>query len=111
MFYDVVHMDLPTIGDFELAVLLTVVRLGDDAFGANVRRALSERTGRTHSVGAVYTTLQRLEEKALVASSISEPTSVRGGRSKRCYGVTRLGSQVLRHARQVTVALWAGVRA
>src|SRR5215211_2388643 len=101
MFYIIDYMKIPSIGDLELAVLLTVARLGDDAYGASVRRALSERTGRDHSVGAVYTTLQRIEEKGLVTSSLSEPTAVRGGRSKRSFRLTNLGSRVLQHARSV----------
>ena len=109
MFYIVDHMQTPAVGDLELAVLLTVARLGDDAYGASIRRALSERTGRDHSIGAVYTTLVRIEKKGLVTSYVSEPTPVRGGRAKRCFHVTSLGARTLRHARDVKAALWQGI--
>src|SRR5215207_4394353 len=98
MFYIIDDMEIPSVGDLELAVLLTVARLGDEAYGASIRRALSERTGRDHSVGAVYTTLLRLEQKGLAKSSVSEPTPVRGGRAKRCFQLTSLGARTLRHA-------------
>jgi PadR family transcriptional regulator, regulatory protein PadR len=104
-------MSLPSIGELELAVLLTVARLEHDAYGANIRRDLSVRTGREHAIGAVYTTLQRIESKGLVESQMSEPTAVRGGRSKRCFQVTRLGARVLHQARTARTALWKDIPA
>lgn len=111
MFYIMMHMNPPSIGTLELAVLLSIVRLGDDAYGASLRRSLGEQTGRDHSVGAIYTTLVRLEGKGLVTSHVMDPTPVRGGRSKRCYRITALGSATLRHAREVSATLWKGVPA
>ncbi|MEP7002371.1 MAG: PadR family transcriptional regulator [bacterium] len=102
-------MTLPSVGELELAVMLTIARLGANAYGASIRRTLLERTGRDHAVGTVFTTLQRIEAKGLVVSSISEPTAVRGGRAKRCFQLTRLGAQVMQDARQVNAALWKGV--
>jgi DNA-binding PadR family transcriptional regulator len=86
-------------GGLELAALLAVARLAGDAYGASVRRELSERAGHEYSVGAVYTTLDRLEAKGLVRSWRSEPTPVRGGRAKRCFSVTAAGQRALRAAR------------
>lgn len=102
-------MKLPTIGELELAVLLTVVRLDGQAYGVSIRRELATRTGRDHALGAIYTTLQRIENKGLVVSSMSEPTAVRGGRARRCFRVTNLGSRVIQHAHNVNSALWKGV--
>lgn len=99
-------MRLPTVGELELAVLLTVARLERDAYGASVRRELAARTGRDHALGAIYMTLQRIETKGLVVSSMSEPTAVRGGRARRCFRVTSLGARVMRHAHDVKNALW-----
>jgi DNA-binding PadR family transcriptional regulator len=99
----------PSLGELELAALLTVARLGDDAYGASIRRDLSERSHRDHSVGAIYTTLQRLEDKGLITSSMSEPLAVRGGRARRCYRVTAAGERALNHERDVRAALWKGV--
>ena len=99
------------MGELELAALLCVARLGDGAYGASVRRGLSERAGRDYSVGAVYTTLQRLEDKGLIASGMSEPTAVRGGRAKRCFRLTADGVRALAHEREMRAALWKGVPA
>ncbi|MEO8335525.1 MAG: helix-turn-helix transcriptional regulator [bacterium] len=98
-----------TVGALELAALLTVARLADDAYGLAVRRDLAERTGRDHSVGAVYTTLQRLEDKGLLKSRTSEPLPVRGGRSRRHYTITGAGARAIREAERHAAALWAGM--
>ena len=98
-----------TIGALELATLLAVARLGDDAYGRAVRSDLAERTGRDYSVGAVYTTLQRLEDKGLLKSRASEPLPVRGGRSRRHFRITDAGARALRDAERRAVSMWAGV--
>ena len=97
----------PTVGEFELAVLLCVSLLGDAAYGASVRRAVSERLDRDCSVGSVYTTLQRLESKGLVESWVSDPTPVRGGRAKRCFAVTAAGERTIRDAQTTLRRLWS----
>ena len=102
-------MTPPTIGTLELTVLLAVGRLGDGAFGLAVRRDVSERTRRDYSVGAVYTTLQRLEDKGLVASRTTEPLPVRGGRARRQFRVTAAGQRAIRDAQRTAAAVWAGV--
>src|ERR1043166_2720208 len=102
-------MTAAPLGDFELAVLLSVVAI-DDAYGAAIRREVSRRLGRDCTVGAVYTTLQRLEDKRLVTSWMTEPTPVRGGRARRGYRVTAAGDRALRAARETRERLWKGVR-
>lgn len=97
------------LGTLELAALLAVARLGRDAYGLAVRRDLADRTGRDHSVGAIYTTLQRLEDKGLVKSRASEPMPVRGGRSRRQFTLSGAGSRALRDAERQSASLWAGV--
>ena len=99
----------PTLGTLELAALLAVARLGDDAYGLAVRRDLAERTARDYSVGAVYTTLQRLEDKGLLTSHSSDPLPVRGGRSRRHFTITGAGARALREAERNAAAMWAGV--
>ena len=96
------------VGSLELATLLAVARLGDDAYGLAVRAELDDRTGRGHSVGAVYTTLRRLEEKGFLASTASEPIPIRGGRSRRHFAITGAGAKALRGAERSSVALWTG---
>jgi DNA-binding PadR family transcriptional regulator len=98
-----------TLGTLELSALLAVVRLGDDAYGLAVRHDLSERAGRDYSVGAIYTTLQRLEDKGLLASRASEPLPVRGGRSRRHFRLTGAGSRAIRNAERQATSMWAGI--
>ena len=102
-------MSIPTVGRLELAALLTVARLGDDAYGLAIRRDLAARTGRDYSLGAVYTTLQRLEDKGLLKSWMTDPLPIRGGRSKRNFALTGLGTRALRAASKDTAALWSGI--
>ncbi|MEP6622439.1 MAG: helix-turn-helix transcriptional regulator [bacterium] len=98
-----------TLGTLELAALLAVARLADEAYGNAVRHDLSDRAARDYSVGAIYTTLQRLETKGLLTSRASEPLPVRGGRSRRLFSVTAAGARAIRDARQQAVAMWAGI--
>jgi PadR family transcriptional regulator PadR len=100
-----------SLGTLELSALLAVARLGDDAYGLAVRQDLSERAGRDHSVGAIYTTLQRLEDKGLLVSRASEPLPVRGGRSRRHFRLTGAGSRAIRDAERQHASMWAGVGA
>lgn len=109
MSYKIMQMARPNLGTLELATLLAVARFADDAYGAAVRHDLSERTGRDHSVGAVYTTLQRLEDKGLLTSHASDPIPVRGGRSRRLFRITGAGARAIREAEREAVSMWAGV--
>lgn len=102
-------MSTPSLGALELAALLTVTRLGNDAYGLAVRRDLADRTGRDYSVGAIYTTLQRLEDKGLLRSRASDPLPVRGGRSRRHFALTGAGARALREAERRAASLWAGI--
>jgi PadR family transcriptional regulator PadR len=98
-----------TLGSLELIVLLTVSKLGEDAYGLAVRRAVSDQSGRDYSVGAIYTTLQRLEDKKLVNSHETQPLPVRGGRSRRQFRVTSAGRRAIEDARLRTTLAWQGV--
>ena len=97
------------LGPLELTILLAVARLGEGAYGLAIRRDLAERTGRDHSVGAIYTTLQRLEAKGLVVSRTSEPLPVRGGRARREFRLTGAGADALREAQRAAASVWAGI--
>ena len=83
------------IGEFEQLVLMTILRLGDSAYGATVRDEIADRTGRDVSLSAVYTTLERLEHKKLLRSRIGEPTPQRGGRRKRYFVLSAAGEHAL----------------
>jgi len=95
-----------SLGGLELAVLLSVARLGDDAYGLGVRRDVSRLLGRDYSVGAIYTTLGRLEEKGLLSSTSSDPIPVRGGRSRRQFHVSPAGRVSLRQAERLASRMW-----
>jgi len=86
------------LGEFEQLVLLALVRQGRDAYGVSICQDISDRTGRDVSLGAVYKTLDRLEDKGLVASRIGEPTPERGGRRKKHYRPLAAGVRALKHS-------------
>ena len=98
------------LGAFEQAVLLAIVRLGDDAYGRAILKEVEHRLGRAVSAGAVYATLDRLEDKGLVSSELGPGTPVRGGRPKRHYRIEAKGLRALNAVREVTNRLWDGVR-
>ncbi|HZD84524.1 MAG TPA: helix-turn-helix transcriptional regulator [Gemmatimonadaceae bacterium] len=102
-------MSTATLGALELVVLLAVARLKDKAYGLAIRRDLAARTGRDYSGGALYTTLQRLEDKGLLTSRHSEPLPVRGGRSRRHFTLTSAGARALREAERHAASIWAGI--
>lgn len=83
------------IGEFEHLVLLAVLRLRDQAYGVTVRQEIAARTGRNVSIGAIYATLDRLEQKGLVGSHVGEPTAERGGRAKRYFRATGRGLEAV----------------
>jgi DNA-binding PadR family transcriptional regulator len=91
------------IGSLEHMVLLALVHLGPNAYGMTVRREIEQRTGRDISIGAIYTTLQRLETKGYVTSTVGEPTAERGGRAKRMFRLEADGRRAL-HASQMAIA-------
>jgi PadR family transcriptional regulator PadR len=98
-----------TLGEFEQLVLLALLRLGSDAYGATVRREIEEHAGREVSISAVYTTLDRLEQKGLVRSRIGAPTPERGGRRRRHFELLPLGARSLRDAYRALTGMTAGI--
>jgi PadR family transcriptional regulator PadR len=86
------------LGDFEQLVLLGVLRLSEDAYGAAIRQEIHARSGRDVSINAVYTTLDRLEKKGLLHSWVGEPTAQRGGRRRKFYGLRPAGTAAIRQA-------------
>jgi PadR family transcriptional regulator PadR len=97
------------LGDFEQLVLLALVRLGPDAYGATIRREIEDRTGRELAISAVYTTLQRLEQKGLVRSRVGEPLPERGGRRRKHFELLPLGARALKAAYDAFMGMTAGV--
>jgi PadR family transcriptional regulator, regulatory protein PadR len=95
--------------DFELMILLAILRIGDDAYGVPIALEI-ERTGRrTVVVPALYTALDRLERNGAVCSTIGDPTPKRGGRAKRFFQVTPQGLRAVKDTQRALIALWKGV--
>jgi PadR family transcriptional regulator PadR len=97
------------LGDFEQLVLLGVLRLGEEAYGAAIRQEIHARSGRDVSINAVYTTLDRLEAKGLLRSWVGDPTPQRGGRRRKFYALKPAGVAALRHAYQAFTAMADGL--
>ena len=98
------------LGEFEQIVLLAILRLdAEDAYGVPVRAEIANRTGRTPSPGALYTTLDRLEEKGFVVSRFGDPTPQRGGRAKRYFKVTKAGIAAVKRAQHAYRRLLEGL--
>ena len=97
------------LGSLEQIVLLAVIRAGPNAYGVPIRLEIEERTGRSLTVGALYRTLDRLEEKGYVVSWFGDPTPERGGRSKRYFKVRPAGLRALRASRDALAAMWDGL--
>jgi PadR family transcriptional regulator len=97
------------LGDFEQLVLLGVLRLEEDAYGAAIRQEIHARSGRDVSINAVYTTLDRLEAKGLLRSWVGEPTAQRGGRRRKFYALRPTGVAALRHAYHAFTAMADGL--
>ena len=93
-------MAVPTLGEFEQIVLLAIMRLGENAYGVKLREEIRARTNRHPTPGAVYTTVDRLEEKGLVSSRFGDPTPLRGGRAKRFFKVTAKGIAAVAQAQR-----------
>jgi DNA-binding PadR family transcriptional regulator len=99
------------LGEFEQMVLLAILRRGDEAYGLSVSDELAEVAGRAPSSGALYTTLDRLEAKGLLASRAGEGSSERGGRPRRYLALTPRGVEALRDSRRTLLRMWDGVEA
>jgi PadR family transcriptional regulator PadR len=98
-----------SLGEFEQIVLLTILRLGDSAYGVSIRNEMETCAGRKATPGALYTTLERLEQKGLLTARSGEPTPERGGRAKRFYKVTKEGRNRLAAAQSAFQRLLRGL--
>jgi PadR family transcriptional regulator len=97
------------LGNFDLMLLLAILRLDEDAYGVTIAQELEEQTGREVVVASVYATLERLQERGLVTSSVGESTPERGGRAKRYFRITTAGIREVRDARRSLMNLWKGL--
>ena len=97
------------LGNFDLMLLLALMRLGEGAYGVTIAQELEEQTGREVVVASVYATLERLQERRLVASRLGDATPERGGRAKRYFRITGAGLREVRDARRSLMNLWKGL--
>lgn len=107
----IVCEDMPRdlLTDFELMILLAVLRVGEDAYGVQIAREIEATGGRRVLLGAAYAALERLERAGLVTSTLGPPTAVRGGRAKRFFRVTARGVRAVKNTRRALVSLWRNV--
>jgi PadR family transcriptional regulator PadR len=97
------------LGEFEMMILLTILHLGEDAYGVPLSRELARIRNREVSVASVYAALDRLEIKGLITSSLGEPTPERGGRAKRYFRVTKEGLRSVHATRNILNKLWKSI--
>jgi len=97
------------LGNFDLMLLLALLRLGDEAYGVMIAQELEQQTGREVVVASVYARLERLQERGLVISSLGDPTPERGGRAKRYFRITGAGIHEIRDSRRSLMNMWKGL--
>jgi DNA-binding PadR family transcriptional regulator len=109
MFIICEEMARDLLTDFELMILLAVLRVGDGAYGVQIAREIETVSGRRVLLGAAYAALGRLERNGLVSSTVGSPTPERGGRARRLFQVTPRGLRAVKQTRQALIALWRDV--
>jgi PadR family transcriptional regulator PadR len=97
------------LGEFEQLVLLALFRLRQEAYGTTIRQDIEKRTGREISIGALYTTLDRLEHQGLIRSRVGDPTPQRGGRRKKYFLLKPLGERALAESFRAFKGMIAGL--
>ena len=98
---------LESPGQFEQLVLSAILSLHDDAYGVSIHSRVEQlATPKPVSLGAVYVTLDRMEDKGFITYRLSDPTPERGGRSKRCYRLEALGERALQDSAVTAKRVW-----
>jgi PadR family transcriptional regulator, regulatory protein PadR len=95
--------------DFELMVMLAVLRVRDEAYGVPIAREIEQTAGRSVTHAAVYLALDRLREHGLVTFRLGDPTPERGGRAKKLFSITPTGLRAIRRTQRAFTALWTGI--
>ena len=99
-----------SVGQFEQIILTAILSLRDDAYGVTIHEKAEQLAApKKISLGAVYVTLDRLEDKGFVSSRLSDPTPERGGRSKRFYRLEALGERALEESAETAKRIWEAV--
>lgn len=95
------------LGEFEELVLLTIATLGQEAYGVSIQQDIESRCNRSISIGALHSTITRLEEKGFLESWLGGATQERGGRSKRFYQITQTGKKAVTESKSLRDELWS----
>jgi PadR family transcriptional regulator len=98
------------LGGLELAVMLALVRLGEDAYDVPIAQEIERQTEREVALGSVYAALERLQGKGFVSCRLGEPTAARGGKAKKYFRPTSQGLREVRETRYALMNLWRGLR-
>lgn len=99
------------LGELEHMLLVAIIRMGEEAYGASVIEEIERRTGRELSYAACYIAIRRLEEKGLISSREADPDPERGGRPRKYLDLTELGRERLAESAGALFSLWHGVDA
>jgi len=97
------------LGEFEQLLLLSILKLSENAYGSAIRQLLADVIDREVTIGALYTTLERLEKKGMVESKMGESTPERGGRAKKYFKVSAKGLRALKRSKQALASMWENV--
>lgn len=97
------------LGEFEELILLMIILLEDDAYGLAIRNALKEHANRIVTIGAVHGTVNRLQSKGFIESTLGGASESRGGRHKRLFNITSAGKQILEKSQEMKISLWAKI--
>jgi PadR family transcriptional regulator, regulatory protein PadR len=108
-FHRMEEMPRTALSEFELMVLLAVMRLEKQGYGVPISEEIEIQTGRDVALSSVYAALERLLNKGFATSSMGQPTEERGGRAKQYFQITPEGIQALRNTRTALIKLWSGI--
>ena len=97
------------VSNFELMVLLALIRLRDDAYGVPISQEIEKHSGHDVAFGSVYAALERLQDRGFVFSAVGEPTPERGGRAKKYFKITGKGMKVVHETQRTLNSLWKGL--
>ena len=97
------------LGEFQEVVLLSILILGNNAYGVSIQEEINERLNRSISRGALHAALVRLEEKGFIRAKFGEASPVRGGRRKKFYQVTNSGREAVEQTRNLRESMWASI--
>ena len=99
-----------SVGQFEQLILTAILSLRDKAYGVTIHQKAAQLAApKKIALGAVYVTLDRLEDKGMISSRLSDPTPERGGRSKRFYRLEALGERALEESAETARRVWETV--